>query len=134
MKRNLIYTLITGFLVLGMLSFTFIKEKPVVRKTVSKTHVAKATCTGVVNPLTASNVSWSPTSITITWSTSNSDYNHFSYGGYGVVTAGTTTSFSKTYAINGQTSRFGVVCICADGSASGSTHGVLFSPTGYSLF
>jgi hypothetical protein len=133
MKRNLIYTLITGFLVLGMLSFTLIKEKPVTKRTVTKT--TKVLCNATINPLTAANVSWSSSSITISWTPSNSNYDHFNYGGYGVVSTGSTTGFSKSYSFPpGVTSRFGVVCACADGSTSGVAHGVLFSSTGYSIF
>jgi hypothetical protein len=135
MKRNLIYTLIAGFLVLGILSFTFIKEKPVVKKEVTKAIKAKKTiCDASILPLTASDVVWTPSGITITWHTTNNNYDHFNYGGYGVVTPGTTWSNSKSYGFGGVTSRFGVLCACAGGGTSGNTHGVLFSSSGYSLF
>ena len=120
---------------LGILSFTLIKDKPVVSKTAAKV-VKLPNCVADIangagtNPI---HVSWSPGSITITWDHTGSP-DHYNYGGYGVVTAGSTFTNSKTYSIGAGTSRFGVVCACSDGSTVGSSHGVLFSSTGYSTF
>ena len=140
MKRILLLRLSAVLVLFSLFSFTPVKnDKPVVRKAhraAKAVKPAKFTCVADIaapgggNPIS---VVFGGGSITITWQSTGSPAS-YNYGGYGVVTPGNTFSNSISYGVGSGTSRFGVQCKCADGTVVGSTHGVLFSPSGYSIF
>lgn len=123
MKKKLFFAMASVLLMLGILSFTLIHTEPAPKKAAKRVA-------DINNPVS---VVYGGGSITITWTASGSPH-HFNYGGYGVVTSGSTTGNSMSYGIGSGTSRFGVQAVCSDGTPVGSTHGVLFGPSGYSLF
>lgn len=118
MKRNLIFTLLAGLILVAVYSFAAIKPN-------HKKHAAKAkqlfTCNAVITSVTG--VYTTPTSITLTWTYTGSP-SYFTYGGnYFCDTGshyGTTTTFTNSAVITVPTAYCGIngriIPLCADGT------------------
>lgn len=134
MKKNLIFSLILGFLFLGAFSFTLTNDKTVAKKhAVAKKPVKKSNCTASITGVTLVSVSGSSATITITYSGTP---DHFKYGGYynivsppGSPTIPSANLYTTTLVLplNGACgARVWFQCVCSDGTTVGATHGVLF--------
>lgn len=127
MKKSLIYTLMAGILLTGLLSFTLIKKGHHKVATLP----AKQTCTaGVTNLVITNDPGHNHGYITFTWTGTGSPQ-HYVLGGYyqggGAITGtvwGNTATIpnSKNGVVGG---RFAVQAVCSDGTKGGSKN-VLF--------
>ena len=136
MKKNLIFSLILGFLFLGAFSFTLINDKTITKKhAVAKKTVKKSNCTASITGVTLVSVSGSSATISITYSGTP---DHFRYGGYynhpsppvSSPTIPTTNIYTTTLILpltgGNCGARVWFQCVCSDGTTVGATHGVLF--------
>jgi hypothetical protein len=119
MKKNLLFTLIAGVLLTGLLSFTLI-NKP--HHKIAPKKAKCFSCSVAIQTLTHSGSSF-------TWTVpAGSVVDHYNYGGYyqaGGTFSGSTTSTSVTIAAKPGGGRFSVTPICADGTAGVGTN-ILF--------
>lgn len=122
MKKNLIFSLLSGIILIGILSFTFLKKT---NNIFTNTYHKSSNCTGQVTNLTTQrNGSY----ITISWNYTGNPAS-YNYGGYyqnnTPFPTGNTTSTSITIPYN-TGGRIGVLAICSDGSSTGTTANTLF--------
>ncbi|MDB5090664.1 MAG: hypothetical protein JWR09_4658 [Mucilaginibacter sp.] len=92
MKKNLIYTLLAGLILVVVYSFTAIKPAHKVHKAKAKAK-QQFTCNAVVTSVTG--VYNGPYSITITWTYTGTP-DHFTYGGNYFCPSGSGGSFGTT--------------------------------------
>ncbi|GGH10243.1 hypothetical protein [Mucilaginibacter phyllosphaerae] len=125
MKKNLIYSLIAGILLTGLLSFTIIKVNkkatPLPAKKTGNVKAKKFACSCVITGISNSGT-------TFTWTTNSQPVDHFNYGGYyqaGGTFSGSTYSPPVSISYKSGGGRFSVTPICADGS-SGTSMNILF--------
>jgi hypothetical protein len=133
MKKDLIFSLILGFLCFFVISMNEkpVDRKPVINKTAIKGSKPHCSCNANVTNFTIVRDSggW----ITFSWDFTG-DPVGFNYGGYyngpggGLIPPGTVYGTAFSVRDNGSWGgRFGVLAVCSDGTTGGQTHGVLWA-------